>query len=269
MKRLKVKISLLITTYNSPKFLELVLKSILIQTHLPDEIIIADDGSNEENVQINKKNLQKTGLKYKYIWQEDKGFRAALIRNKAILTADGDYIIGIDGDMILHKDFIKDHLKHAKKGRFIQGSRVLITKKITEKILDTKKIKLNFFSPGLKNRKNAIHSNFLASIFSKTNKSLKGTKTCNFSMFKEDIFKINGFNNEFIGWGREDSEFLARFLNNNGERFDIKFNAIAFHLYHPESHKIIPKKNEMLLKEAIEKKIIKCKNGLNQIKETK
>jgi len=261
-----MKVSLIITTYNSPYFLELVLKSILKQTKIPDEIIIADDGSKKEVVKINKANLEKLKLNYKYIWQEDKNFRAALIRNKAILASNGDYIIGIDGDIILHPKFIQDHIKNAKKNRYIQGSRVLLSPKLTQKLLKTKNININFFSKGLKNRKNAIHSDILSKIFSNINNNLKGIKTCNFSLFKEDILKINGFNNEFIGWGREDSEFVVRFLNNNGEKFNLKFNAIAYHLYHPESHKKIPKKNEELLKKAIEERLILCKNGINQIR---
>jgi glycosyltransferase involved in cell wall biosynthesis len=262
-----MKVSLIITTYNSPQFLELVLKSVLIQTYMPDEIVIADDGSKSEIVKLNKKHLEKLKLNYKYVWQEDKGFRAALIRNKAVLSTTGDYIIGIDGDMVLDKNFIKDHLKYAEKNVYIQGKRVLLNSEITKKALITKNINFKFFSKGLKNRKNAIHSDILARIFSKTNNSLKGIKTCNFSMFKEDILKINGFNNEFIGWGREDSEFLARFLNSGGKRFDLMFNAIAYHLYHPDSYKTIPEKNEFLLQEAIKKKLIMCENGIKQLRD--
>lgn len=260
-----MKVSLIITTYNSPKFLELVLKSITFQTVLPDEVIIADDGSKREIVEINLKNLRKFKLNYKYVWQEDKGFRAALIRNKAILISRGDYIIGIDGDMILHPKFIEDHIKRAKPNRYIQGKRVLLTKEKTHEVLKTKKIKFSFWERGLINRKNAIHSNFFSKIFSKSNLSLKGVKTCNFSLFKKDILKINGFNNNFIGWGREDSEFVARFLNNGGEKFDLRFNAIAYHLFHVENHKKISKENEDLLKNAIEHKKITCENGIRQI----
>ena len=262
-----MKVSLIITTYNSSDFLEIVLKSIFYQTYKPDEIIIADDGSKKEEVNKNKNNLEKLNLPYKYIWQKDNGFRAALIRNKAVLASKGDYIIGIDGDMILHPAFIEDHIKNAKKNHYIQGGRVLITQNKTKQILQTKKTNISFFSKGIKNRKNAIHSYILSKMFSKVKNTLKGVKTCNFSMFKEDILKINGFNNEFIGWGREDSEFLARFLNNGGKRFNLKFNAIAFHLYHKESHKKIPSKNETILKETIEKKITICKNGIKQIKD--
>ncbi len=262
-----MKVSLIITTYNSPLFLELVLKSITIQTVSPDEIIIADDGSKKEVVEINIKNLKKFKLNYKYIWQEDRGFRVALIRNKAILVSEGDYIIGIDGDMILHPKFIEDHIKNAKANRYIQGKRVLLTEEKTKEVLRTKKLKFSFFEKGLINKKNAIHSNLLSKIFSKVNNSLKGVKTCNFSLFKKDILKINGFNNDFIGWGREDSEFLARFLNSGGERFDLRFNAIAYHLFHSENHKKVPEKNEKLLIETIKQKKVICKNGIKQIYE--
>ena len=81
---------------------------------------------------------------------------------------------------------------------------------------------------------------------------------------KEDILKINGFDNEFVGWGREDSEFLARFLNSGGVRYDLKFNAIAYHIFHEENERRYLKKNEDRLKKTVNKKIKVCENGINK-----
>lgn len=258
-----MKTALIITTYNWPDALELVLESVKIQTVLPDEVIIADDGSNEDTRLLIQKFQKKFPTKLKHIWQEDKGFRAAMSRNRAIANSESDYIIGIDGDIILHPKFIEDHKNNAKKNRYIQGKRVLLTKEKSKEVLELKKIKFSFFENGLKNRKNALHSNFLKNIFSKINNSLKGVKSCNFSLFKEDLLKINGFDNSFIGWGREDSEMVARFLNNNGERFDLMFNAIGYHLYHKENKREFLEENELKLKETIKNKKTWCENGID------
>jgi glycosyltransferase involved in cell wall biosynthesis len=259
-----MKTTLIITTYNWPQALELVLLSVKKQFLMPDEVIIADDGSTSETEELIKKISKDFPVEIKHVWQNDEGFRAAMIRNKAIAKSEGDYIIGIDGDMILHPLFIKDHIKNAKKNRYIQGSRVLLSEEKTKTVLKNKQIIFHFFERGLLNRKNAIHSDFLSKLFSKNKKTLKGSKTCNFSMFKEDILKINGFDNEFVGWGREDSEFLARFLNSGGVRYDLKFNAIAYHIFHEENERRYLKKNEDRLKKTVNKKIKVCENGINK-----
>ena len=156
-----MKVSLVIATYNWPGALLLVLESIENQSVLPNEIIIADDGSkNETRVLID--NFKKASvIDLHHIWQEDLGFRLAKIRNKAIEKAQFEYIIQIDGDIILHKDYIKDHINYAKKNTFITGSRVLLLKETTELALKNKITTFSPFTNKIKNRLNAIHFPFV------------------------------------------------------------------------------------------------------------
>ena len=157
-----MRLSLIITTYNWPESLELVLRSIEYQTITPEEVIIADDGSASETKVLVSRFQQDSKLNIIYSWQEDKGFRAAKSRNKAIAKSNTDYIVLIDGDMILHPRFIEDHVRNAKSGYFVQGSRVLLTQNKTKRVLGQQKINLSFFSSGLLNRKNAFYSNSLS-----------------------------------------------------------------------------------------------------------
>ena len=126
-----MRLSLIITTYNRPDPLLLVLKSIENQTITPKEVIIADDGSTYKTQDIITRFQQDSELNIVHSWQEDIGFRVAKSRNKAILKSIGDYIILVDGDMILHPKFIEDHISQAQLGYFIQGSRVLLSKEET------------------------------------------------------------------------------------------------------------------------------------------
>ena len=151
-----MRLSLIITTYNWPESLELVLRSIECQTITPEEIIIADDGSTSETKAVMSKFQKKSELNFIYSWQADKGFRAAKSRNKAIVKSNTDYIILIDGDMILHPRFIEDHINNAQSGYFAQGFRVLLTQNKTKRIFDQQRISFSFFSSGLHNRKNAF-----------------------------------------------------------------------------------------------------------------
>ena len=261
-----MKITLIITTYNRPEALALVLNSVQIQVSQPDEIIIADDGSTIETKELITSFNKASEMNIMHAWQEDIGFRVSKSRNNAIYKSSGDYIILIDGDMILHKNFIRDHIDNAEFGYFIQGSRVLLSEKVTKKALAQKKLNFSFVSFGLKNRKNAIYSKLLSRIFSSKKNHLYGIKSCNMSFYKNDCVSINGFNNEFEGWGREDSEFVARLINIGVKRKNIRFNSIQFHLWHNENTRDTLEKNNLILRHTINNYIKWCENGINSIK---
>jgi glycosyltransferase involved in cell wall biosynthesis len=259
-----MRISLIVATYNRADALLLVLQSIANQKLQPDEVIIADDGSNEatKNLLLNFK--KKSNFNIIHSFQEDRGFRAAESRNKAIALASFDYIVLIDGDMVLHPKFLYDHANNAKAGFFIQGSRVLLTKKKTSEVINTHHKNFSFFSVGLMNRLNALHSIFLSQIFSIKRNDLKGIKTCNMSFYKKDFLSINGFNNDFIGWGREDSDFASRLINIGIKRRTLKFNAIQYHLWHKKNNRKSLAINDEILQKTIDNKLTWCDNGIDR-----
>jgi glycosyltransferase involved in cell wall biosynthesis len=260
-----MKITLIITTYNWPESLSLVIESIRRQTVYPDEIIVADDGSKGETKDLITYINDNFEMNIIHSWQSDNGFRAARSRNKAIFKASGDYIVLIDGDVILHPNFIKDHIDNAEQGFFIQGSRVLLSEDETKKVIKTNEINFSVFSSKMKNRKNAVYSNFLSQLFSTKKNHLRGIKSCNMAFYKKDCVKINGFNNDFEGWGREDTEFVVRLINAGIKRKTIRFNMIQFHLWHKENLRISLNKNNAILDYAINNQIQCCKNGINSI----
>jgi glycosyltransferase involved in cell wall biosynthesis len=256
--------SLIVTTYNRPDALAVVLKSALRQKRLPEEIIVADDGSDERTGAVIRTAAAQSPIPILHAWQPDEGFRAAMARNRAIALASGDYIIMIDGDMVLHPSFILDHLRAAERKTFIQGGRVLLDPNATQKTLESGTPDFSPFSLGIGNRKNALHAPLLGTLLSRKTQTLRGIKTCNFALFREDILAVNGFDNRFVGWGREDSEFAVRLLNQGILRKNINFSAIAFHLYHEERDRISLPTNEKILQRSIKLNIIKCDDGINR-----
>ena len=258
-----MRVSLIITTYNRPDALLLVLRSIEGQITLPYEVIIADDGSTNDTKEVVTSFQEKSDIRVIHSWQEDSGFRAAKSRNKAIAKATGKYIILVDGDMILHPKFIEDHINNAESGYFVQGSRVLLTQDKTKQTLDQQKINFSLLSNGLQNRKNAFHSNILSKLFSNKRNYLRGIRTCNMAFYKQDCININGFNNEFEGWGREDSEFIMRLLNSGINRKNVRFNAIQFHLWHNENIRDSLEKNDAILQDTINNHTQWCNNGID------
>lgn len=259
-----MKTSLIITTYNWPEALELSLLSILNQKVLPGEVIVADDGSTDETRQLVEKIARFAPIEIIHSWQEDKGFRPAMSRNKAMAKAKGDYIILVDGDMVLERKFVKDHLESAKEKSFIQGSRVILSDRKTTEMIQTGDITLFAFSPGIENRVNSIRSRSLSKIFSKHSNFLDGIRACNCSFWKSDAVAINGFNEDFVGWGREDSDFACRLMNNGIQRQTIKFLATAYHLHHDMCSRHELKRNSELLQKTITEKRTRCENGIEK-----
>ena len=261
-----MKLTLIITTYNWPEALLLVIESVKLQSIKPDEVIIADDGSSKETKDLINHIYNNSGMNIIHSWQEDIGFRAARSRNNAILKSSGEYIILVDGDSILHHKFLEDHVNHAEFGFFVQGSRVLLSQKQTKKALFDRLFNFSFFSLCLKNRKNSIHSKLLSLIFLNKKNHLHGIKSCNMAFYRNDCLNINGFNNEFEGWGREDSDFVVRLINSGIKRKTIRFNMIQFHLWHNESSRSSLKRNDEILKNSINSRNHWCEDGINLMK---
>lgn len=259
-----MNVSLVITTFNWKEALELSIKSALSQNHLPEEIIVADDGSSDGTGDLVRRLAETASIPVIHLWQEDRGFRAAKSRNKAIAKAKGDYIVLIDGDILLEKHFMEDHIACAQKGFFVQGSRVILDERKTREVLAGGVKRFSVFSPGIGNRKNCIRSALLSRLFSYQTKKLGGIKTCNFAFWKADAVAVNGFNEEFAGWGREDSEFAVRLMNMGLSRKNLRFSAKAYHLFHDICSRDSLIQNDSLLQQAISGKLVWCDKGIRQ-----
>jgi glycosyltransferase involved in cell wall biosynthesis len=261
-----MKVGLIISTYNWIEALNQVLNSVKNQSHLPQEVVICDDGSRSDSRNLIMHLQQNFPCNLKYVWHEDVGFRAAAIRNKGIkeLSSTINYVVIIDGDMILHNNFIADHIRIAEKNFFIQGGRALLTKDKTIKVLSHCDLRHNFhfFSQGLSNRKNTLYLPFLTKLFENPSQKLQGIRTCNMSFWKDDLYDVNGFNENFIGWGREDTELAVRLFNKGKYRKNIKFSGLAFHLYHDEKSRSHISVNDQHLFQSKSSESYWCDNGL-------
>lgn len=268
----RLAVSLIITTYNRPDALEAVLCSVLAQRVLPQEVIVADDGSGDETRAVIERYRDGFPVPLRHSWRPDNGFRLAESRNRALAQANGEYIVIIDGDMLLHPEFIADHKYAAKKGLFVQGSRVILTPEKTAELLAAPAHyrRLKWYEKGLETRwEKRLSSCRLPWLSSRilrreTQDHSRGIRGCNMAFFREDALKINGFNNEFVGWGREDSEFVVRFFNGGGKRANLKFAAVAYHLYHPEAERAALPENDRQLAAAQEQKLVWCENGVDR-----
>jgi glycosyltransferase involved in cell wall biosynthesis len=260
--------SLLISTYNWPAALQLCLKSVLQQSFLPAEIIIADDGSKEDTKEVIDEFKNSTSIPVIHVWHPDEGFQLAKIRNRAIVKATQPYIIQIDGDLILHKHFIKDHLNIKEKGFFVSGSRVLLSKETSEALLKNNSIDVSRHNVGEKNSFNKWRSGilrkFLSTRYKTSGRNKFYVKGCNMAFWKDDLIKVNGYNEIFTGWGREDSEIAIRLFNTGIQKKFLKMGGITFHIFHKEASRDNEATNVSFMEDAITQKKTWAEKGLDQ-----
>ncbi len=258
--------SLIVTTYNWPEALELCLNSVIRQTVLPKEIIIADDGSGKDTEELIRRFVKSyPNINIIHSWQEDEGFRLSMSRNRAISKAKGEYVIIIDGDLVLDRHFVQDHIENSEEGYFIQGSRVIMSPEKSEEIKSGTEISFprSFFAKGMKNKTNMIRNRLLSRIFTKKDRKLKGIRGCNMSFFRKDLITVNGFEEKIQGWGREDSEIAVRLFNNGIGKKRLKFSGLTYHIYHKENDRSNLEENDEFLAKVIKEKKKKAEKGLD------
>jgi glycosyltransferase involved in cell wall biosynthesis len=257
--------SLIITTYNWKEALDLGLKSVARQTEMPDEIIIADDGSRPDTAELIAHWAKRLPIPVRHIWQEDIGFRASRVRNRAIAAARGDYIVIVDGDMVLNANFIYDHKRAAQRGYFIQGARVITGPRAAQTMLSQRIVDLGFLAPDIQRRRHTLRNRILSwLVLRKVHTDQRAIRSCNQAYWKDDLLRVNGFDERMTGWGGEDNEIAARLYNVGIRRRNLKFGGLAIHLHHTSRKPIGENPNHVLLQATIDAGKTRCAQGIDQ-----
>lgn len=242
-----MKVSVIVPTYNRPAALSLCLMSLSQQSRLPDEVLVADDGSGEETRLAVESFAQSADCRFvlKHIWQEDDGFRKPKIINETVRNATGDYLVFIDGDCMAHPDFIKSHLLSAEPNVMLGGKRVEVGHLLSENALRDQKpvnrlsisLLLDSFAHNSRKVEEAIRITLplLRKILHKDLISDDGIWGCNFSVYKDLFYKINGCDEDFRDGSVEDNDLGIRVLNSGGKLKSVRSLAIIFHLWHKAS----------------------------------
>ena len=271
-----MKVSVIISVYNKLDFLKLVIAGFERQSFTDFELVVADDGSGEEFTSGLKEIIDSVDLAIQHIWHPDNGWQKNIILNKAIRSSKGEYLIFIDGDCIPHKDFVKDHYELSKKGELLAGRRVRLSEKISNQLTD-KRVKDGWIE------RNIGSKILLDSWFGKTIQVEKGIRLrgivsnkvsreingreilgCNFSIHKEELVEINGFDERYSGPGiGEDIDIDLRYTNSGGKIMLLRNCAAQYHIYHLELPRSAKKENLELFNEHKTENAIKTKYGLN------
>ena len=258
------RLSLLISTYNWPEALALVLASVRAQRTWPDEVVIADDGSRTPTRDLIEREARTFPVPLVHVWHEDAGFRLAAIRNRAIAASTGEYLVQIDGDILLHPDCLAAHRAFARPGSWVQGSRALLGEQVSRRLLAGESISCSPFMRDLNHRPNALHAPWLAPFVRGPRDPMTRVRGAHMAFWRDDLVRTNGYDEAIEGWGREDSELVTRLDHLGVRRRNLKFAAVAYHLWHPQANfDAIERNHERLLRTQRER-LTRAERGLDQ-----
>lgn len=268
-----MKISFVVLTYNRTDTLLAVLRSLAGQCGVDHEVLIADDGSNPAQVNLLYKNCPVFRCSLRHVWHSDKGFTAAAARNLSAHHARGDYLVFLDGDCVPNRGFVDAHTRLAAPHVFVNGSRVLLSERLTAQVLEGQ-IDLSaqpasfWWKARLKGDSNKLlHMLSWPSPLFRVQKDFtwRGIRSCNLAVWRSDFGAVNGFDETFEGWGHEDADLVLR-LSNLGIRRKNGFWATeVYHLWHSENSRGRESANKQKLIDRMQTGLITASRGLREL----
>lgn len=265
-------ISVIVTTYNRPDALRAALAGLCAQIDRGFEVLIADDGSRDDTRQLVESLAAGAPIPVRHVWQEDRGFRAGAARNRAAAIAAGDYLLFLDGDCIARPDWIAQHRRLAEPGWMVAGNRILLSERFTQHVLEGAE-PVHGWSlgqwrlaqlAGHINRTLPLRRLALGPLRKLGARRWQRVRTCNLGVWAADFRAVNGFDEQFEGWGFEDSDLAVRLLNHGVRRKEGAFATGVLHLWHREHDRRFEAKNRALLQQRIASRDVRASVGLDR-----
>jgi glycosyltransferase involved in cell wall biosynthesis len=267
-------ISVIVPTYNRPDALAAVLEGYLAQTDPNFDVIVADDGSKEATRALVMSYMSKPGFSVSHVWQEDQGYRLAAIRNRAIAASRADYIIFTDGDCIPLPDFVLRHRRLAEQGWFLAGKRILLSEGFTKRVLsDHLPVHTWGFRQWLGARMQKNINRCLPFLNLPVGRALRkfragrweSAMTCNLSAWRADLLRVNGVDESFTGWGKEDSDLVIRLIYAGVRRKSARFGVPpVLHLWHKQVDRTSLAENERKFEQRLRSRETIAVRGVDQ-----
>jgi glycosyltransferase involved in cell wall biosynthesis len=256
---------LVVTTHARADALARVLDSVARQSAPPDELLIAEDGEDAATAEVVAHHAAAAPFPVRHLTQPHRGFRAGRIRNAAIARSDCDYLVMLDGDMVLHPEFLADHRSLARPGHWTQGVRILLDAAATRRLIADHATLPQPWSRGLGvvRRCYALRAPRLAGALRTAANRVLAIKGCNQGFWRADLLAVNGFDEAITGWGSEDKELCARLENAGVRRQSLLFAAVAWHLDHPPASRDRAQANRARWQEAARSGRTRCEAGID------
>ena len=270
-----ISFSVIVSTYNRPEFLELVLYGYAAQTDRDFELVVADDGSRPATAEVIARSRAATGLRIVHVWHEDAGFRKSLIVNRAIVAAGGEYLLFTDGDCIPRRDLVEVHRGLARPGRFVAGGYLKLPASVSAavrpdhvqsgQIADLRWLRDQGWSPGRRALR-LVKSQSLAAAFDAITPTRAEFQGNNASVWRDALEVVNGFESQ-MGYGGLDKALGYRLRNAGIRGIQARHRAVAMHLDHPRPYRDAEglRKNRETLARIRSQREIRAASGLSEL----
>ena len=269
------RVSIMLSTFRMLKELEMVLESLARQTYKNFEVILCEDDESSETAALLRKFLERyPSLKIKHVFQKNSGFRKCRILNQGIVKAEGQLLVFLDGDCVVHPHFVEDNVSHYSPGYYLAGRRIDLGEEFTKKVgLSSIReglfdgLNLQWILSRFQNQSDKLHRTIrvnhdgLRRLFNLDR--VTDLKGCNFSVSKIDLLAINGFDESYEGYGREDTDVELRLQNLGLKIRSLRGVAIQFHLWHPRRE--FTAQNDSLLESVKKEKRVLALKGLSSL----
>ena len=268
-----MRIAVVVTTYNRPDALAAVLQAYGAQSDRDFELLVADDGSSDDTASVIERYRQRLPFALTHLWQEDRGFRAAAIRNQAAARTSAEYLVFTDGDCVPPPSFVRRHRMLAEPGYFVAGNRILLTERFTRRVM-AERIPIHTWRTGrwLAARLRGDVKRLLPllrfspqAIFRKARpQRWYGVKTCNLALWRADLLRVNGLDEAYEGWGMEDSDLVIRLLHAGVRHKSGRFFLPVFHLWHAENDRSRLPANQERLRALLGSSRYRAERGIDR-----
>lgn len=231
------EISLLVSSYNKPRHLRLCLASIGLQRNLrtAPEVVVTDDGSDRETLDVVAEFARCTEFPVVLTTHRHAGFQLARCRNDGVRASAAPYLLFLDGDCILPPDHVAIHLELRQVGCVMSGDYSRLDEATSQRVtleVVTRGEYQAWESANERKRLRRRHRSVLWHrwIRHPRKPTLIGN---NVGVWRSDYERVNGYDEEFIGWGCEDDD-LARRLRRLGLSIrSVLHRTRTYHLWHP------------------------------------
>ena len=235
-------IAVIVSTYEHPDALDAVLRSLEDQTYRRFEVVVADDGSGPDSRTLVARRAKEVGFPLRHVWQEDRGYRLAAVRNRGVAATELPYLVFLDGDCLVRPDYLRRHARLAERGHLVHGSRVRLGRELSQTALEGQLPLQRWSSPrwlaerlrGRVDRFTPLLRLPMGPLRRVSPRAWRGVKGCNLAVWRDDFLAVNGFDEGFNGWGFEDNDLVLRLIRHGVRRKEGRYAVPVLHLWHEE-----------------------------------